>query len=256
MAVFSLSWGNMTVEIITTVFIAKPEDLDKAYALYQERIAQAPVNVLAYSAKPIPHADDYELWSLRMQATFDRLDSPEEWELYEVNALVEFDESKFADEDAEEAMREKFFFEDIREPTAYPATLMGGFSMNKVREPKIAPGQKGLTFVTVAFFTHPDNLLKVPELFAEFVTATDPIVHGGAPTETEEVHMPQYVGPLWMKAAQHELDGTGDDSNFAAKNLWLGCVLIDYDAEKLAEHLPESLDPDNFVLASVFPEPF
>ena len=70
-----LSWGNMTVEIITTVFIAKPEDLDKAYALYQERIAQAPVNVLAYSAKPIPHADDYELWSLRMQATFDRLDS-------------------------------------------------------------------------------------------------------------------------------------------------------------------------------------
>ena len=53
-----------------------------------------------------------------------------------------------------------------------------------------------------------------------------------------------------------ELEQTGDETVYGAKRMWLGCVVIDYDAEKLAEHLPESLDPDNFVLASLYPEPF
>ena len=81
----------MTVEIITTVFIAKPEDLDQAYALYEQRIAQAPAQILAHSAAPLPHDNDFELWSLRTQAVYDRLDSPMDRQLYELNALVEFD---------------------------------------------------------------------------------------------------------------------------------------------------------------------
>lgn len=240
----------MTVEIITTQFIAKPEDLDRAYALYESRIAQADARILAYSAKPIPSTNEFELWSLRTQAVYDRLDSPEEWKLYELNALVEFDEAN------DDEVKEKFFFEADTEPTAFPSSLGGAFDMQLVRESKIVPGQGGLGYVTVAFFTHPDNLLKVPELFSEFVSAIDPVVHGGVPTEVEEVYMPQYAGPLWLKAAQHELDQTGDDTNYGAKRMWLGCVVIDDDAEKLAEHLPESLDPDNFVLASLYPEPF
>lgn len=250
MAVFSLSWGGMTVEIITTVFIAKPEDLDRAYALYKERIAQADARILAYSTKPIPSNNEFELWSLRTEAVYGRLDAPHDWQLYELNALVEFDEAN------DEAVKEKFFFEDVTAPTAFPSSLRGAFDMNLVCEPKIAAVQGDLTYVTVAFFTYPDNLLKVPELFSEFVAAVDPIVHGGAPTEAEEVHMPQYAGPLWMKAAQTELDETGDGIHHGAKRMWLGCVVIDYDAEKLAEHLPESIDRDNFVIASLYPEPF
>ncbi|MGO1446205.1 MAG: hypothetical protein ACTJGI_07725, partial [Corynebacterium casei] len=253
-AVFSLSWSGMTVEIITTEFIAKPEDLDRAYALYKERIARADARILAYSSKPIPSSEEFGLWFLRTQAVYDRLDSPIDWQLYELNAIVEWDGSD--DEEEIDALRENFFFEDLREPTAFPASLGGVFDMKLLREPKIAAGQGDLTYVTVAFFTYPDNLLKVPELFSEFVAAVDPIVHGGAPTEAEEVHMPQYAGPLWMKAAQTELDETGDGIHHGAKRMWLGCVVIDYDAEKLAEHLPESLDPDNFVLASLYPEPF
>lgn len=245
----------MTVEIITTVFIAKPEDLDQAYALYEQRIAQAPAQILAHSAAPLPHDNDFELWSLRTQAVYDRLDSPMDWQLYELNALVEFDKEAVDDDE----LREHFFFEDVRDPTAYPGSLIGSFDMKKLRDPEISPGQKGqnpLTYVTVGFFTHPDNLLKVPELFAEFVAAVNPIVHGGAPTEIDEVHAAKYAGPLWMKAAQAELDQQSDDTSYGSKCLWLGCVLIDYDAEKLREHLPESLDPDNFVLAELYPEPF
>ena len=196
MTVFTLFWGAMTVEIISTVFIAKPEDLDRAYALYKERIALADARVLAYSPRPIPSKNEFELWSLRTQAVYDRLDSPHDWQVYELNALVEFDEEN------DESVKEKFFFEDDNEPTAFPSTLRGAFDMKLVREPKIAPGQGDLTYVTVAFFTHPDNLLKVPELFSEFVAAVNPIVHGGAPTEAEEVHMPEYAGPLWMNSSK------------------------------------------------------
>ena len=82
----------MTVEILTTQFIAKPEDLDRAYALYEKRIAQAEAKILAYSPKPLPSDDEFELWSLRTQAVYDQLDSPLQWHLYELNALVEYDE--------------------------------------------------------------------------------------------------------------------------------------------------------------------
>jgi len=57
----------MTVEILTTQFIAKPEDLDRAYAVYEKRIAQA---------------------------VYGQLDSPLRWQLYELDALVEFDKRK------------------------------------------------------------------------------------------------------------------------------------------------------------------
>jgi len=59
-----------------------------------------------------------------------------------------------------------------------------------------------------------------------------------------------------MQAAQSELDMTGDHITYGSERLWLGCILIDYDAEKLREHMPESLDPNNFVLAELYPEPF
>lgn len=249
----------MTVEILTTQFIAKPEDLDRAYALYEKRIAQAEAKILAYSPKPLPSDDEFELWSLRTQAVYDQLDSPLQWHLYELNALVEFDEEKVDDDE----LREKFFFEDIREPTAFPGTLIGSFAMNLRRKPRtkseIAAGQedvKPLTYVTVAFFAAPEKAGIIPELFSDFVEETDPIVHGGAPTEADVAEKPNYAGPLWMQAAQSELDMTGDRIPYGSKRLWLGCILIDYDAEKLREHLPESLDPNNFVLAELYPEPF
>src|SRR5699024_12077373 len=101
-----------------------------------------------------------------------------------------------------------------------------------------------------------DNYLSVRWLVGLVVDAVNPVVHGGAPTEIDEVHAAKYAVLLWMKAAQAELDQQSDDTSYGSKCLWLGCVLIDYDAEKLREHLPESLDPDNFVLAELYPEPF
>src|SRR5699024_8399997 len=174
----------MTVEIITTVFIAKPEDLDQAYALYEQRIAQAPAQILAHSAAPLPHDNDFELWSLRTQAVYDRLDSPMDWQLYELNALVEFDMEAVDDDE----LLVQLFFEDVSDPTAYPGTLIGRFHMKRWHDSENSPGQKWqdpLTYVTVGFFTHPDNLLKEPELLAEFVAAINPIVHGGAPSEID-----------------------------------------------------------------------
>ena len=244
----------MTVEIITTQFIAKPEDLDRAYALYESRIAQVSTlqpdaTVFAYSPKLLPSDSVFDLWFLRTQAVYDRLDAPGEWQLYELNALVEYDDST---EEVTDKVKEKFFFEDLREPTAFPGSLAGVFNMTLLREPR----NSTLTYVTVGFFAAPENADVIPGLFNAFVEAADPIVYGGAPTQVDQVDMAQFAGPLWAKSAQHEIDGTNDGVPYGSKELWLGCILIDYDAEKLAQHLPESLDPDSFVLASLYPEPF
>lgn len=245
----------MTVRIFTTEFIAKPEDLDRAYALYQQRIGQLSdvqpdATIFAYSPRPLPSDSVFDLWFLRTQAVYDRLDSPEQWQLYELNALVEYDDTGC--EEAEDKVHEKFFLEDIHEPTAFPASLSGVFNMTLLREPRNSP----FTYVTVGFFAAPEKADVIPGLFNAFVKATDPIVHGGKPTQVDQVEMARFAGPLWAKAAQHELDQTGDHIPYGSKELWLGCILIDYDAEKLAEHLPESIDRDNFVLASLYPEPF
>src|SRR5699024_12331578 len=76
--VFSIL-GHMTVEIITTVFIAKPADLDHAYALYAQRIAQAPAQIFAPSAAPLPQDNDFVFWSLLTHAGYDRFDSHTDW---------------------------------------------------------------------------------------------------------------------------------------------------------------------------------
>lgn len=100
--------------------------------------------------------------------------------------MVEFDEAKVDDDE----LREKFFFEDLRDSTAFPGTLIGSSAMNLRRklQPKseIAAGQedmKPLTYVTVAFFAAPEKAGIIPELSSDFVEATDPIVHGGALAE-------------------------------------------------------------------------
>src|SRR5699024_2210701 len=125
----------MTVEIITTVFIAKPEDLDQAYALYEQRIAQAPAQILAYSAAPLPHDQAFELFASRLLSVYDRLDSPMAWQLYDLTALVEFDEEAVDDDE----LREHFFFEDDTELTVYPGSLIGSFDMKILRFPAIFP---------------------------------------------------------------------------------------------------------------------
>ena len=111
----------MSFEIVTTHFVAHEPDLDGAYELYLNRIQASGVEIAAVSPHPHPIEDEYVLWDLRCQAAYDNLAAPEDLQLYELNALVDFTTTN-----RDEAL-DYFFFEDMGGPTRFAAAL-GGLS--------------------------------------------------------------------------------------------------------------------------------
>lgn len=131
----------MSFEIVTTHFVAHEPDLDGAYELYLNRIRASGVEIAAVSPRPHPIEDEYVLWDLRCQAAYDNLAAPEDLQLYELNALVDFSTTN-----RDEAL-DYFFFEDMGGPTRFAAAL-GGLSDLTLRDEPTGPSPLPPSFIS------------------------------------------------------------------------------------------------------------
>lgn len=229
----------MAFEIVTTQFAAHEHDLGAAHALYLERVHSSGAEIAATSKQPNPISDDFFLWDLRCQAAYDNLPGPEDMQLYELNALVDF-----ATTNRDEAV-ESFFFEDLASPTRFPATL-GGLTELSVRD---APRGE-LTLMTVVYLGRDEALAQ--QLFDETLATTHAVAFHPqvAPLEVTE-HAP-LVGPLWVRDATLNTIGTGDGYFSPGKQAWAGWFLT---GEPNC-FPPERIEPDGVMLSRAVPEPF
>ena len=231
----------MPYEIVTTQFVAHEHELDAAYSLYRERTAASGAEIVAISERPNPIKDEFFLWDLRCQAAYDNLTAPEDMQLYEINALVDF-----ATTNRDTAI-EQFFFEDLVSPTRFPAAL-GGLTDLALRDPV----QGRLSLVTVVYLG--SNELIAQSLFDDTLANQNAVAFHPriAPLEGTE-HAP-LVGPLWLRDATLNVIGTGDGYFSPGKDAWAGWFLT---SDVPATILPaERIEPDAVVLSRIVSEPF
>ncbi len=231
----------MPYEIVTTQFVAHEHDLDAAYALYRERIATSGAEIVAVSQKPNPINDEFFLWDLRCQAAYDNLAAPEDMQLYEINALVDF-----ATTNRDTAI-EQFFFEDLVSPTRFPA-MLGGLTDLTLRDPVEGP----LSLITVVYLGSRELIAQ--SLFDATVNAHNCVAYHPRIAPLEVTEHAALVGPLWLRDATLNVIGTGDGYFSPGKDAWAGWFLTSDDPAQILP--PERIEPDAVVLSRAVSEVF
>lgn len=236
----------MSVEAITTHFIAHPQDVERAYELYRERIERAGVDIIAVSPRPIDLTADpaltYQLWDLRTEAAYAKLPEPEMMRLYELNALVEHDYS-----DDEEDWHENFFFEGAGEDTVFPGALRIGV-VRLARRPR---GE--VHSYLVHYLGKEGNEAVAQRLFEQLADAAGTLT---VPEELTVLDEDDKLGPLWVRDGALNAAGRGDGWFSLGKQGWEGWFLTDLEPEKVQALVEENLDPDAMVVARLVAEPF
>lgn len=235
----------MSFEIVTTHFVAHEPDLDGAYELYLNRIRASGVEIAAVSPHPHPIEDEYVLWDLRCQAAYDNLAAPEDLQLYELNALVDFTTTN-----RDEAL-DYFFFEDMGGPTRFAAAL-GGLSDLTLRDEPTGP----LSLTTIVYLGAPQHMAVAQQLFDDTLAALNAVAYQPFVAPLEGTEHADLVGPLWLRDATLNIIGKGDGIFSPGKDAWAGWVLTS-DSNNTAElQLRERIEPDAVVISRAVSEPF
>ena len=235
----------MAFEIVTTHFVAHEPDLDGAYELYRDRIGASGAEIAAVSPRPHPIDDEFLLWDLRCQAAYDNLAAPEELQLYELNALVDFTTTN-----SDEA-RDHFFFEDMTGPTRFAASL-GGLSNLTLRD---APtGELSLT--TIVYLGASEHVLLAQTLFDDTITALSTVAYQPYVAPLEGTEHAALVGPLWLRDATLNIIGKGDGLFSPGKDAWAGWLLTSDGHDVVEKQLREHIEPDAVVLSRAVSESF
>ncbi|KQB86583.1 hypothetical protein [Corynebacterium lowii] len=241
---------NWHTEQITTVFIARPQDLPAAHRLFLERLAMIPPEhgEVLFVSTPETSFDEYHLWDLRAQAGFETyLGDPMEMEVYSICTLLR------VNPEAEE-VSEKLFFEDHDEPTAFPGYLARGGNMLPLPEAlaeapvepgvpeeeesdplapeKIEPGQWLLTFYVLAEKEHREEATR---LFRSGIEA----MPGRALTSSEHLQEVEEETALRGSLVLRNIAGimAGREGRYPLiKKLYRGRVVVE-----IAEAIPRPL---------------
>lgn len=235
----------MAFEIVTTHFVAHEHDLEEAYSLYRDRIADSGAVISAVSPHPHPIEDEFHLWDLRCQAAYDNLPAPEAMRLYELNALVDF-----ATTNRDEAI-EQFFLENLNEPTRFPASLGGLTNLTLRDEPA---GE--LSLVTVVYLGAQPHMLLAQQLFDATVADLNTVAYQPYVVPLEGTEQASLVGPLWLRDATLNIIGKGDGIFSPGKDAWAGWLLTSNGAEEVERQLCERIEPDAVVISRAVSEPF
>lgn len=240
---------GMNTRLVTTTFVARPEDVPAAFASYRERLAGGGVDVVTHSLKPRPCTDAdcaFELWNLRTEAAYEGAQEPEKMNLHQVSAIVRVDPAQLEDE----SFADHFFLSDLEEQSPYPSTL-GAFVPLELRH---EPHGKEMRVADVYYLSRSGNEGFVEELYAASLDRLNPIAH----TELQPfdaLSNPAAVGPLWVRDAALNASGDGDGWFSPGKEAWTGHIFTDAPEEEIHAALQESIG-DRAVLARVEIHPF
>ena len=237
----------MAAEILTTHFIAHETDLSTAYTLWRERITASGAEIIAYSPEPHPIEDDFRLWDLRTQAAYENLRDPETMNLYELNALIDFNGI-----DRDIAI-EFFFMEGHSDPASGFPSALGGLWDLQLRDALI---DGDLSLVTVVYLGAEAVRPYMQSLFDDLLTRCHVIAYQSEMTPLEGTEHSALVGPLWMRDATLNIIGTGDSLFSPAKEAKSGWFLTADPVEKVEELLPEIIEPGIVVIGRIVVEPF
>lgn len=232
--------------VFTTYFAALPEEADAAYRFYSERIAAAPVEILAASPQAHPASDDFHLWQLRCEAAYEGIPRHGELQLFVVRALIEGGPGNATDEAATAA----FYLDEPNEPGHYPTVLDVGPELPT----QAIPEARALTIAEPIYLSDPDTLDDASALYAKFRTGAEPFAHDPALTPVDVVHDAEKVGPLWVRNAQAQGGGQCEECTSLHMDAWRGFVLSAASPAQLQSALAE--DAAASIYARLITRPF
>lgn len=237
----------MSAEIVTTLFLAHPGDARAAYELYARRVSASPATILALSPGPQPVDEPYSLWDLRTEAAYGNLAAPEQMQLYEANALVDF-----AGTDRDEVI-DSFFLDDPFAAARFPSQI-GGLSGVAVRD-EVAPGE-ALSFITVVYLSAEGAQAQAQALFSQLLGRCRAVAYEEELAPVEALDNPDVVGPLWIRDATLNIIGRGDGVFSPAKEAWAGWLLTPDTLRQVEDRLTEQFGPQQVIIARAIAEPF
>lgn len=237
----------MSAEIVTTLFLAHPDNAGEAYELYARRVRESPATIHAHSPGPHPIDESYSLWDLRTEAAYGNLAAPEEMHLYEANALVDF-----AGTERDEII-DYFFLDDPFAAARFPSQI-GGLSGIVARDP-VDPGRE-LRLVTVVYLGAEGMVDTAQELFGQLIERCHAAAFEEELQLVDALDNPDLVGPLWTRDATLNIIGRGDGVFSPAKDAWAGWLLTADTLEQVEGRLTERFGPEGTVIARAIAEPF
>lgn len=236
----------MAEELVTTHFVAHREEIDVAYSVWRQRIDASGADVLALSPRPHPIEDEFILWDLRTQAAYDNLRDPAAMQLYELNALVDF--NGFDRDDRIES----FFMDDPFVTARFPSSL-GGLTGLVTRD---RIGTSDLSLVTVVYLGTETAESYVHSLFDALLARSHVAAYQPGLVLLEGTEHASLVGPLWLRDATLNIIGTGDRFFSPGKEAWAGWFLTSDPVATVEANLPEIIEPGTVVIGRAVAEPF
>ena len=112
------------MEQYITKFVAHPEKLADAEALYAERIARidpALARVVHVDRRAQPSDDAFTLWELRDVAVYEEIERVRDLELFQISCILEVDPALGDEQD--DALMERMLFAEADEADPFPANL-------------------------------------------------------------------------------------------------------------------------------------
>ncbi|SDS72320.1 hypothetical protein [Corynebacterium timonense] len=237
----------MSAEIVTTLFLAHPDDAGEAYERYARRVHDSPALVHALSPGPHPIDEPYSLWDLRTEAAYGNLAAPEQMQLYEANALVDF-----TGVDRDDVI-DSFFLDDPFSAARFPSTI-GGLSGITTRDP-VDPGD-ALQLITVVYLSAEGAEEEVQELFTQLLESCRAVAFEEEIAPVEALDTPDLVGPLWIRDATLNIIGRGDRVFSPAKEAWAGWLLTPDTLRDVEDRITEKFGPQRVIIARAIAEPF
>lgn len=237
----------MSAEIVTTLYLAHPDDAREAYEIYARRVHNSPATIHALSPGPHPIDEPYSLWDLRTEAAYGNLAAPEEMQLYEANALVDF-----AGTDRDEII-DHFFLDDPFAASRFPSQI-GGLRGIVARDP-VEPG-RNLRLITVVYLCAEGMEERAQALFTQLIERCTAVAYEEELALVDALDTPDLVGPLWTRDATLNIIGRGDGVFSPAKDAWSGWLLTTDTLEQVEDRLTERFGPEATIIARAVAEPF
>ncbi len=237
----------MSAEIVTTLFLAHPKDLEEAYETYLNRVEASPALIHAISPHPQPVDDPYTLWNLRTEAAYDNLAAPEAMQLFEANALVDMDG---ADRDT---ILDNFFLDESFTTARFPSQI-NGLTGLVLRDP--IPHDSELSLVTVVYLGADGAEERMQQLFNQLLAASHVVAYEPEIALADALDNPDLIGPLWIRDATLNIIGRGDRVFSPGKDAWSGWFLTPDCLPQVENRLTEQFGPETVIIARAIAEPF